>query len=155
MKLNESVYGCILVSSKGNVCLVQGKKTCKWSFPKGHLNRGETPFQCASRETREETGIQIPWQTHRPIKLVAGWYYIIFVDKEYSCDIFDQNEIIQVGWFSIEEVQQMRGNVDVSAFLKRIQHTPEGSIWTLLKRRCMGHGFYQQSQRCTQIYQQQ
>jgi len=29
----------------------------KWSFPKGHIEEGETPQQAALRETREETGI--------------------------------------------------------------------------------------------------
>lgn len=35
-----------------------------WDFPKGLIESGETPFQAARRETREETGIeklQFPW----------------------------------------------------------------------------------------------
>jgi 8-oxo-dGTP diphosphatase len=30
-----------------------------WSFPGGHLEPGETVFECASRELREETGIDV------------------------------------------------------------------------------------------------
>lgn len=29
-----------------------------WSLPKGHMNRKESPFHCALRETEEETGIK-------------------------------------------------------------------------------------------------
>lgn len=28
-----------------------------WSYPKGHVNRNESPLICALRETKEETGI--------------------------------------------------------------------------------------------------
>ena len=29
-----------------------------WSFPKGHIEEGEEPLQCAYRELLEETGIE-------------------------------------------------------------------------------------------------
>jgi 8-oxo-dGTP pyrophosphatase MutT (NUDIX family) len=30
-----------------------------WSFPKGRLDPGEKPYECASRELREETGLTV------------------------------------------------------------------------------------------------
>jgi NADH pyrophosphatase NudC (nudix superfamily) len=151
LRTNDCVFGCILISKDGKICLVQGRSTRKWSFPKGHPNQGESPFQCASRETTEETGIVIPWQTHRPVKLAIGYYYIIFVDEQYQPCSRDSREIIQVGWFSVNELTSIKGNVDVNAFLKRLAVTSEGEeqVWKLIRRRCNGFGFSQQSQHCT------
>ncbi len=151
IRTNDSVFGCILISPRGKICLVQGRSTRKWSFPKGHPNTGESAFQCALRETMEETGILIPWQTHRPIKLSIGYYYVIFVEEEYKSFCNDAKEILQVCWVSIDELQELRGNVDVNAFLKKFALNEEegDTLWKLIRRRCKGFGYSQRSQRCT------
>lgn len=35
-----------------------------WQFPGGHLEAGETVTQCAAREVREETGIEVADMVH-------------------------------------------------------------------------------------------
>ena len=145
----EIVYGSVLVSPEGRICVVQGRSTGKWSFPKGHPNAGETAFQCAQRETEEETGIRIPWQTRRPILLAVGYYYMILTHEEYTIGEYDAREITQCRWVSLDELRKMRVNVDISAFLKKISTPqPDSPVWGLLLRRCKGHGFWQPSQRC-------
>ena len=45
-----------------------------WDIPKGRLDPGETPFQCALRETYEESGIDdlsFPWG-HEPVANLEG-----------------------------------------------------------------------------------
>ena len=53
--------GSIVVRLEGKepqVLLVTGKRNPKsWIFPKGHIEKGETPEQAALRETREEAGV--------------------------------------------------------------------------------------------------
>jgi 8-oxo-dGTP pyrophosphatase MutT (NUDIX family) len=53
--------GSIVVRLNGKepeVLLVTGKRNPKsWIFPKGHIEKGETPEQAALRETREEAGV--------------------------------------------------------------------------------------------------
>lgn len=149
---DEAIFGSILISNSGTICLVQGRSTHKWSFPKGHCKKGETPFQCASRETLEETGIKIPWQTYRPIKLAVGSYYIIFVQHEFPSVVYDLNEIVQVKWFPISSMKNMRVNVDVNSFLRRLEkNNNDEPLWQLVNRRCSGHGYTQRIQECYQI----
>jgi len=49
--------GTILINKKtGEIGLVYRKKQDDYTFPKGHLEAGETIQECALRETEEETG---------------------------------------------------------------------------------------------------
>ena len=52
------VYGAIIhCRATGAFCFVQGRRTGKWSFPKGHLKESnESPFECVTREVGEEIG---------------------------------------------------------------------------------------------------
>ena len=48
--------GCFLIDKQAKkIALVYREKQNDWSFPKGHLEDGETIKQCAVRETAEET----------------------------------------------------------------------------------------------------
>ena len=53
---NTDSYGAVVIED-GDVLLIDGGLF--WSFPKGHLEDGETPGQAAVREVYEETGIKI------------------------------------------------------------------------------------------------
>jgi 8-oxo-dGTP pyrophosphatase MutT (NUDIX family) len=51
------VCGCIMLnSSMSKLVLVRNWKGTSWSFPRGKINQDENPFDCAMRETYEETG---------------------------------------------------------------------------------------------------
>ena len=119
-----------MMSPKGRYLLVKGSKTGKWSFPKGHLEMQlrETPYECALRELREETGIVLTGlkPTLGPIKLMAASYYVFRPASEIAPVIVDNNEISDARWFSLYEIKNLLGNVDVSAFLKKhgIRPTP-------------------------------
>ncbi len=52
----EKSCGCIVFNEDNKVLLVKMNQG-HWSFPKGHVEEGETEFQTALRETKEETNV--------------------------------------------------------------------------------------------------
>ena len=118
------IYGGILHTVYEGVdyyALVQGRHTGKWSFPKGHLQHGETGPECALREIAEETGMD-EVDHERSIGtlfLHYGTYYL------YECSGFDpllprdQKEIVHAKWMTLEEMRGVSLNADVSQFRKQ------------------------------------
>ena len=54
--------GGVIILSRGKptrVALFYQEKKERFSFPKGHVEPGETPLQCAVREVKEETGLDV------------------------------------------------------------------------------------------------
>jgi 8-oxo-dGTP pyrophosphatase MutT (NUDIX family) len=115
----KQVYGSIFISRSNKVLLVRGRKSDKWSFPKGHPIEGETPFQCAKRETMEEVGLELPLFFEKLIPLRTGSYYIVR-SREVTCTTQDPKEVEEIGWFSSRQIRanSMNVNVDVNAFLR-------------------------------------
>ena len=51
--------GCLVVNDSGEILLQRRRDTGQWALPMGKQELGETPSQCAVRETLEETGVQV------------------------------------------------------------------------------------------------
>ncbi len=58
-KPNSLVPACgvLAVDDLGRVPLQRRRDTGQWAIPMGKQELGETPSQCAIRETQEETGV--------------------------------------------------------------------------------------------------
>ena len=58
---NVQKGGVIILSQQKptRVALFYQEKKNAFSFPKGHVEPGETPLQCAIREVKEETGLDV------------------------------------------------------------------------------------------------
>ncbi|MBB5775984.1 NUDIX hydrolase [Nonomuraea jabiensis] len=60
-KANSLVPACgtITVDEAGRILMQRRRDTGQWALPMGKMEIGETPTECAVRETEEETGVRI------------------------------------------------------------------------------------------------
>ena len=104
--------GVGVIVTKGDRVLLLERKGAHgqgtWSTPGGHLEYGETPEQCAVRETKEETDVDIA--NVRAIGYTndvfssSGLHYItLWMASEYrsgEATVAAPYEASQVGWYS-------------------------------------------------------
>ena len=125
------VYGAICVDSKGNVLLVRGRRSQKWSFPKGHGKGSETDLECARRELREETGLQVDPSYVSVHKLRGGTYFVFAIETTPELSIKDHWEVAEVAWWPLTDLPRLDSNVDVSIFrtlMKSMRGEPEDAL---------------------------
>ncbi|MBF8187137.1 NUDIX domain-containing protein [Nonomuraea sp. K274] len=60
-KANSLVPACgtVTVDDVGRILMQRRRDTGQWALPMGKMEIGETPSQCAVRETEEETGVRV------------------------------------------------------------------------------------------------
>lgn len=121
------VYGCILINNFGEVLLVKGRLSKKWSFPKGHCKRQETDLECAARELLEETGLSINTKHTSYHKLKGGSYFVFPVSGRPSAIFTDHKEIETVQWWPLNSLPISDSNVDVSIFRSLMRGMSDGA----------------------------
>lgn len=97
----------------------------RWSFPKGHLEPGETAKQAAVRETREETGISAELLTDMPIAVPSArpedrrrvWFFPArYLEGERKPQL---DEISEAAWVKVQDAaERITFAPDREAFLK-------------------------------------
>jgi 8-oxo-dGTP diphosphatase len=109
--------GVIITREDGRVLLVQRKNfhgAGTWSTPGGHMDFGETPQECACRETREETGVEISGVHFRAItndvfKAPGKHYITIWMEARLlsgEAYIAAEYEATDIGWFAWDALPQ-------------------------------------------------
>ena len=94
----------LLVQSRGQM----------WGPPKGSLKEDETPFDCAIREVKEETGIDLDREKmnhYTIIKSKALFYYTEM--KECQIELqshLNDNDANGIGWFQIDCLEKLVEN---------------------------------------------
>ncbi|XP_036386042.1 m7GpppN-mRNA hydrolase isoform X1 [Megalops cyprinoides] len=119
-KMGVPTYGAIILDETlDNVLLVQGYLAKSgWGFPKGKVNEGEAPHDCAVREVLEETGFDIrdrickdAYIEQKITDQLARLYIIPGVPKDTKFNPKTRKEIRNVEWFSIEKLPCHRNDM--------------------------------------------
>ena len=100
----------------------------RWSFPKGHLEPGETASQAAKRETREETGIDAEILAEHPLSVPSAkardrrtvWFFPArYVGGELSPQL---EEVSEAAWVKISDAaEKITFAPDREVFLKALE----------------------------------
>lgn len=130
-----------VVEKDGKYLLVQeAKAKCygKWNLPAGHLDSGETLFEGAVREVKEETNCEVELtgicQIANQIRVDDIWLGIVFVTKILEDDQLrpQEGEILDVQWFSYDEIIAMRDQLRAPEWIiSALDATRRGKIMPL------------------------
>lgn len=109
-----------VIEKDGKYLLVQEAKKCrgKWNLPAGHLDIGETILDAAKREIKEESGLDTELtgicQIGNRVMEDRIFVSLIFTAKQSGGEIIiDKDEIMDVKWFSYDEILKLRDNDEI------------------------------------------
>ena len=99
-------------ASLEHVLLVQGFWIkASWGFPKGKVNKNESPEACATREVLEETGFDITgkidktqFAEHHLNEQLSRLYFVTDVPMNIAFKPKTRGEIKSVQWFSVDDL---------------------------------------------------
>ena len=123
---------CILINySTKKVALVC--RNNEYSFPKGHLEKGETIQECAIRETIEETGHNCHVVGDKEIakirytsskgEEVENYFYLAVDDGVYEKEIKEKDKEETI-WTNIKDVEKTLSYLN----LKQLWNTIKGQV---------------------------
>lgn len=111
----------VLVVNKGKLVLVKGwLSDGSWGLPGGGVQRRETPSQAATRELKEEIGIDchpeqlrhITDAPHRDNGLrYTAMYFALHLPDTVPLTR-QRKELAEIGWFTPAEIASMKLNAD-------------------------------------------
>ena len=97
-----------------------------WSFPKGHMEMGESEQETALREMREETGLSAELQpdfrvsVEYPIRENVRKQVVLFLGEAQGEQVMEEQEIRAYRWASIPEARQLL-NQEQHPALERVE----------------------------------
>jgi 8-oxo-dGTP pyrophosphatase MutT (NUDIX family) len=106
--------GVFIYDPKKNKVLIIQSKGNLWGVPKGSKKYKETDIDCAIREVKEETGLNISESDFLKsliIKNSSTYFYIekdeCDVDIQVNVDANDANDANSIGWINIDCLRDM------------------------------------------------
>ena len=99
-----------LKDNKEQILLIKHSNSGHWSFPKGHVEAGETEVETAVREIKEETGVSVNIDTrfrevvtYSPKKdVIKDVVYFFATSQNYETEK-QESEVSEVRWVDIDK----------------------------------------------------
>lgn len=137
--------GAFIYDPHGNKILLVQSRNSRWGSPKGTQEPNESIRQCAIREVKEETGLDIT-KLHLDNFIFINkkvFYYIIQMSE---CDVkienFEENDATGITWIKLECLRQaiIDGDIELnyhtrSLFYRLFRITFEKNEWQVVKRK--------------------
>lgn len=121
--------GCILINlQEKEIALVC--RNGKYSFPKGHLEKGESLVECAIRETKEETGHDCHLVSNKELSKIyysnpkgenVENYFYLAIDDGITNDEIDEKDKEQTKWVKYSEVETTLSHQNLKDFWNEIK----------------------------------
>ncbi|RKN84098.1 NUDIX hydrolase [Paenibacillus ginsengarvi] len=131
MQRAQDAAGIVVMDAQKRVLLVHqtyGKRV--WALPGGMVEEGESAWQAAARELKEETDIAVPhmelsglyFQPHK------NRYIFTFTATEYEGEIkVDQKEIDQYGFFDLDHLPKPISSFTIQRLIDAV--TSKGAVY--------------------------
>ena len=128
------VTGSAIVVGPRGVVLLRHKRLGFWLQPGGHIDQGETPWEAALREAREETGLHVSYADLDPhgvprlvhVDVHAGGRGHTHLDLRYVLSGGEvdpdppEGESQEIGWFDWPAAIERAGDDRLKALLRRL-----------------------------------
>ena len=109
------------------VLLVKNRDSQKWGFPKGGSKHNENYIQCANREVKEETNINLTdnGNIFGSIKLSHYVYLLGFLKESVQYKINDWKELDSIKFVKIENICLLNSNSSLKQFSCLYERNPK------------------------------
>ena len=113
--------GCFVFDKQKNKILLVQSRGQMWGPPKGSIQEYETPLNCALREVKEETGIDIREDQFSGSMIIKSkaLYYFIETDSDqwnvHPQNHIEDNDANGIGWFNVDCLEYfMKGELTIN-----------------------------------------
>ncbi len=127
--IKEKSCGCIVFNEIDQVLLIK-MQLGHWSFPKGHVESGETEEETALREVKEETNIECKIikgfreiSNYSPYPGVTKDVVFFIAKSEKDTITIQESEIAESSFYDIQKAKKLiTFDNDLQIFYKALKH---------------------------------
>jgi len=106
--------GVFIYNPSSNTVLIVLSRNRLWGLPKGSLKDNETDEQCAIREVKEETGIEVDNNDFLySVKINSNVvYFYMEIENQYQVNVqksinTEANDVNGIGWIKLDCLEKM------------------------------------------------